>query len=98
AGCKAGKCAVATCKAGWADCDKQFMNGCEINVNGDPANCNACGNACGAVPNGMPGCNQGQCGVGACNVGYSDCNGMAADGCECNTASGFACAGGACLP
>src|SRR5579862_1257926 len=33
------------CKEGFADCDDQFANGCEANLNTDPKNCGTCGNA-----------------------------------------------------
>jgi hypothetical protein len=83
--CAAGSCVNATspCSAGYADCDGDTSNGCEVDVSSDSVNCGACGNICatGQV------CSQGQC-VNAsinCPVGFADCNAISADGCEVNT-------------
>ena len=46
--CSAGACAIASCNAGFADCDRNAANGCEINISTDRANCGACGRACNA--------------------------------------------------
>ena len=97
-GCSASTCGVGSCKQGFADCDQMAGNGCETNLLGDPANCGGCARACPATPNTTPGCNAGKCQIGACSKGYADCDGQAANGCECNTAAGFACVAGACLP
>ncbi|MEO0324980.1 MAG: MopE-related protein, partial [Myxococcota bacterium] len=43
--CADGAC-VATCDAGFGDCDGVFETGCEVETATDPANCGACGNAC----------------------------------------------------
>ena len=45
-GCVNGMCAVGACNAGFADCDKNIPNGCEVNINTDAANCGACAKAC----------------------------------------------------
>ncbi len=45
-GCTASACGVATCNAGFLNCDNNAANGCEANSNSDPKNCGACGNAC----------------------------------------------------
>ncbi len=112
AACMAGKCVVASCNAGFKDCDGNPANGCEVNDNTDPNNCGACGNAC-KLPNATPGCFAGACTVASCNTGFADCDGLATNGCEINTktdpnncggcndkcavANGTAgCAGGAC--
>ncbi|MEI8255059.1 MAG: hypothetical protein WCJ30_05240, partial [Deltaproteobacteria bacterium] len=77
--CNAGTCAA--CASGSADCDRLATNGCEALLDGDIANCGACGHAC-LVPNATAECLAGACGIGACNTGFRDCNGIAADGCE----------------
>jgi len=46
--CAAGTCAVMACAAGFADCDRDPANGCEVNLQSENANCGACGTACGA--------------------------------------------------
>jgi len=45
--CKTSSCAVATCTAGFADCNGSFTDGCEIDTTNDQANCGSCGHACG---------------------------------------------------
>jgi Protein of unknown function (DUF1566) len=44
--CHASSCVVASCTAGFADCDHLGSTGCEIDTNGDANNCGACGHAC----------------------------------------------------
>ncbi len=34
------------CDSGYANCDLDVANGCEININEDPNNCGSCGNVC----------------------------------------------------
>ena len=38
-----GKCAVGGCNTGAGDCDGNYTNGCEANLNTDNKNCGACG-------------------------------------------------------
>jgi hypothetical protein len=108
--CSAGTCGI-TCAAGYADCDGDAANGCEVNVDGDTANCGACATAC-STTNATPSCTAGVCAV-ACSAGFADCDGDAATGCEselandplhcgacvvaCSTANGAAsCTAGVC--
>ncbi|MBI5534872.1 MAG: DUF11 domain-containing protein [Deltaproteobacteria bacterium] len=82
--CTQGVCTVAWCAPGWSDCDGQKTNGCEYDSNGlltDPNNCGSCGNKC-VYPEATAVCNAGTCGLGTCNPGFSNCNGLPADGCE----------------
>jgi len=48
AGCAAGACTIASCTAGYMNCDGMVANGCEVSLNADNNNCGACGRACGA--------------------------------------------------
>ncbi|MDB4932426.1 MAG: hypothetical protein JWM10_4910 [Myxococcaceae bacterium] len=48
AGCAAGACVVASCTAGFGNCDGNPANGCETSVVADDARCGACTNVCGA--------------------------------------------------
>ncbi|MBL8604803.1 MAG: hypothetical protein JNK72_22945 [Myxococcales bacterium] len=84
ASCAAGACAVATCTTGFANCDNNAANGCEVNTRGDVNNCGACGTVC-AASNGTPSCNAGACTVGSCNDGFANCDSNNANGCETNT-------------
>ncbi len=86
AACSGGKCAVATCLAGWGNCDGNDANGCETQLN-TTTNCKSCGDQCSGGPN----VNSASCGPSGCNVncaaGFSNCNGVAADGCEAQLAT-----------
>jgi hypothetical protein len=65
------------------DCDGQVD---ESSAADDVNNCGACGTVC-VVPNASPKCQGGVCGVGVCNPGFGDCNGLGADGCEVTLAT-----------
>jgi hypothetical protein len=98
--CTAGACARASCLAGFAECDLDPSNGCEVTTRADRDNCGACGNHC-ALPNATPGCVDGVCAVGACAAGFGDCDAMAANGCETSVLTALAHCGGcgmACAP
>ena len=48
AGCALdGTCRVFSCDFGFADCNGNFDDGCEVDVSSDSANCGGCGVACG---------------------------------------------------
>ncbi len=81
AACTNGSCTIASCNAGFVDCDGKFANGCEVNVAGDPMNCGGCGKACKAA-NATPLCANGACALGPCSAGFADCDKVIADGCE----------------
>ena len=81
AACKAGVCAT-DCKAGFADCDMDAKNGCEVTLASDGKNCGACGTECMSVNHAMAACTMGKCVVGGCDFGFADCNMNPADGCE----------------
>ncbi len=70
------------CVAGRTPCAGTSAVSC-VDLQTDSANCGACGNGCGARPNSTrAACVAGACTYAACNVGFFDCNGLAADGCE----------------
>src|SRR5262249_27720394 len=70
------------CKLGFADCDGNPGNGCEVSNNNNASHCGHCGNVCPLRLNSAAGvCNGGSCG-NSCNVGYGDCDRNAANGCE----------------
>jgi hypothetical protein len=56
-----------------------------INTSNDPNNCGSCGNVC--IPLNATGaaCSGAMCTFTACNPGFADCDGIAANGCETNT-------------
>jgi hypothetical protein len=84
AACMAGSCTI-TCAKGFADCDKNPANGCEVYTDTDLNNCGACGSLCGNLPNAVPLCLAGVCSIASCKMGFSDCNMKTQDGCEANT-------------
>jgi hypothetical protein len=79
--CSGGQC---VCDPGRSDCNGVPGDGCEVNTQFDNTNCGACGNVC-TLPNAAEICNMAQCLIAFCDSGYSDCNGITADGCETNT-------------
>ena len=81
--CSSGRCEF-TCNAGFADCDGNADNGCEVELATDRANCGACSTVCNP-PNAVPACVMGRCAVMACAAGFADCDGMGANGCEMRT-------------
>ena len=85
-GCSNGICFIAECAAGYADCDRIFTDGCEVNVSGNVANCGACGFAC-IVANGTPNCLAGGCHIAGCNAGFADCDNNYNNGCETNVST-----------
>ena len=111
AACVVGQCGVGNCSAGFANCDMDATDGCEVKLATDAAHCGACGNVCSVV-NATAACVAGQCGIGNCSAGFANCDMDATDGCEvklatdaahcgaCGNAcvSGKFCQVGACIP
>jgi hypothetical protein len=81
--CAGGVCGFS-CHSGFADCDSNASNGCEVNLQSDPAHCGVCTTMCPLRMNAVAVCTAGTCGY-TCNAGYADCNGVAGDGCEIPT-------------
>jgi hypothetical protein len=73
-GCMNGQCGIASCTGGYADCDQNPSNGCEVNLQSDTKSCGACGKACamGQV------CANGQC-ADNCPMPLTSCNGSCVD-------------------
>src|SRR5690606_31038736 len=78
--CTDGGCEIASCHAGWSDCDGDPSNGCETDLN-DVNSCGACNNVC-ELDNASASCTNQKCTVLSCDAGYSNCNCGHADGCE----------------
>jgi hypothetical protein len=78
--CTVGFCSVTSCSANWGDCDGSPGNGCETNLLNTVTSCGSCGNVCNAT-NGSPYCDLGTCKI-ACDPGFGNCDGNAANGCE----------------
>ena len=79
--CVNGACSIAACAPGFADCDGNPANGCEVDLNSNPNHCGGCGNVC-VFPNATGQCVNGVCSIAACAPGFADCDGNPANGCE----------------
>jgi hypothetical protein len=67
--CGSGQCAIASCEAGYADCDQEPKNGCEVSL-GTLTDCGVCGAACSKAS-----CSGGVCTAVTCQTGFGDCDG-----------------------
>jgi Putative metal-binding motif len=83
--CTASVCGIATCSNGFMDCNSTYTDGCEANINSDPAHCGGCSACSGKAQVNTYSCTAGVCGISTCNGGYADCNTTYNDGCEINT-------------
>jgi hypothetical protein len=81
--CSAGACAVGVCADGFADCNRDAGDGCEVDLSRDLTSCGACGHACPTLDHVLMTCTGAQC-MGACEPGFADCNLDPDDGCERN--------------
>jgi MYXO-CTERM domain-containing protein len=83
--CVAGTCTVGSCTDPFGDCDTEFQNGCEANLESDTAHCGSCGSACEFANAGSL-CQAGTCAMGACKSPFGDCDADPQNGCEINLA------------
>jgi hypothetical protein len=67
--CNGATCGLA-CAMGFADCDGDPSNGCEVNTQTDLDHCGACGTTCQFHDT----CQAGSCSSAVCQTGYADCN------------------------
>jgi hypothetical protein len=79
--CSQGVCVLGACATGFKNCDGNDGNGCETDVQSDPMQCGACGSPC-MVPNAVPSCISGVCGILSCMAGRTDCDMNPINGCE----------------
>jgi hypothetical protein len=83
--CAMGTCGL-TCAPGFADCNRNPADGCEVDTRSDVGNCGGCGTRC-MLANATAVCAMGACAVGMCNAGFADCDRNPANGCEANLAT-----------
>jgi hypothetical protein len=86
--------AALVCPAGFADCNGDRTDGCEVALATDSVHCGACTTACGAAGTTAHSCVNGMCKL-TCDATHADCNQNGKDGCEIdvttNTANCGAC-------
>ena len=80
--CSGGACKIQ-CNAGFADCNHDASDGCEVNLQNDVNNCSACGGVCN-LPNANEACVGGVCEVASCVAPFLNCDSNSATGCEIN--------------
>ncbi len=84
--CSTGDCNYTACDPGFADCDADRTNGCEVDLT-DPA---TCGLGCGSLIDctstvqhaGSIGCAAGSCTWAGCDAGWDNCDANPNNGCE----------------
>ncbi|OIP32185.1 MAG: hypothetical protein AUK47_20995, partial [Deltaproteobacteria bacterium CG2_30_63_29] len=82
--CVGGVCdsANATCQTGYANCDNDMSNGCEVNTTNDLNNCGVCATSC-VRPKTNASCSNSTCSFGGCQSNFGDCdNNKSTNGCE----------------
>ncbi len=84
-GCEQGVCQLGICDEGFGDCNDYPEDGCET-LFGSPEHCRACGDRCD-YPQAEGLCQEEGCAMGACEAGWTDCNGSDIDGCEIHTSA-----------
>ncbi|HJL17725.1 MAG TPA: putative metal-binding motif-containing protein [Sandaracinaceae bacterium LLY-WYZ-13_1] len=72
----------------WRDCNGDLLtepdnDGCEADLEGDPATCGSCTTSCSA-PNAVEECVMRTCGIDSCTDPWRDCDGAYTNGCEAN--------------
>lgn len=95
-GCASGGCMVTSCEVGWADCDGDFENGCEVDTTSDATQCGGCAGAGGVdcdaeYVNGSGACIDSKCEFADCDSEFDDCDvdagaGLSGNGCETSIA------------
>lgn len=87
--CTNGMCGL-TCTMGFADCNNNAADGCEVDLRTSTANCGTCGFVCSGANAVSTACTNGQC-TPTCADGFGNCvkpaAPMADDGCETVTAN-----------
>lgn len=86
--CLGGVCQIDRCPSGTGDCDGDPANGCEVALD-TLTDCGACDVPCGHH-HATASCDGFVCHVLSCELGWSDCDGLDATGCESEVATDLA--------
>lgn len=78
-----GVCQLGACNTGFANCNLNPADGCEINTTNDVNNCGQCFQGCNFA-NASASCVNSGCQMGACNANHADCDNSPLTGCEVN--------------
>lgn len=78
--CVDGECIDPECPLGFADCNGDAGDGCEVML-GTDSDCGGCGDACLAGDNASASCNAGVCDY-QCQAPFDNCDGDWLNGCE----------------
>ncbi len=87
--CSAGRCRIGVCQAGFANCDGDDSNGCEVNIGASLSHCGRCDQRC-APANATAVCSSGSCAYSRCELNFGDCDRTSANGCEVSLTSSAA--------
>ncbi|MFO0624486.1 MAG: hypothetical protein U0325_02635 [Polyangiales bacterium] len=94
--CSAGNCLLASCNAGFANCNNMASDGCEIDTRNSPSHCGRCGGACAAGEQ----CINSVCTL-VCPNDQVNCNGrctdLATDAVHCGRCGNSCAAGTVCV-
>jgi len=74
-----------SCAAGFAHCSGTNNTGCETNVKTSLTHCGSCGTNCTIQVQNANNitCNSGSCTFSTCQMGFGNCDGNTANGCDC---------------
>ena len=79
--CDTGRCAIADCNPGFANCNMSVADGCETNINTDITHCGDCTTRC-TYAHATGTCTLGVCALGTCEMNFGNCDGDPGNGCE----------------
>ncbi len=91
--CVLGVCTVGACLSGMGDCNGLAADGCETDLAASLEHCGGCGSSC-VLPHASSHCDLGNCRLDSCALGFMDCNGIVADGCEADLTASLEHCGG----
>ena len=81
-----GQCVIENCDENWADCNGEYDDGCEIDLQHDREHCSNCNAICEFDNADDVACVEGECQLLTCTAGWGDCDENESNGCETNTA------------